>query len=125
MLRNAAAHLAPGGHFAIEVFVPSLRRLAPGETFVPFDVSDGHVGIDEYDLVNQQLISHHYWIHNGAAQTFDSPHRYAWPAEYDLMARIAGLALANRWTNWQRDPFTSESASHISVWQKPARPRTA
>ncbi len=116
---NAAAHLEPGGRFLIEVFVPSLRRLPPGERFVPFDVTKGHLGIDEYDLVNQRLISHHYWINNGRAETFDSPHRYAWPAEYDLMARLAGLTLTHRWATWQQDPFTSESPSHISVWQKP------
>jgi SAM-dependent methyltransferase len=73
--RNAAAHLAPGGTFVIEVFVPSLRRLPPGERFVPFDVSPGHIGVDEYDLLNQVLISHHYWIGKGNAKTFDSPLR--------------------------------------------------
>ncbi len=117
--RNAAAHLAGGGHFVIEVMVPELRRLPPGETFVPFDVSDNHIGIDEYDIANQMLTSHHHRITDGRAEAFDSPHRYAWPAEYDLMARIAGLVLAERWSSWRRDPFTSESTSHISVWTKP------
>ena len=118
---NAAAHLEPGGHFVIEVFIPSLRKLPIGESFIPFDVSDGHLGIDEYDTVNQLLTSHHYWIANGRAELFHSPHRYAWPAEYDLMARIAGLTLDQRWANWQRDPFTAESTSHISVWRKRAQ----
>jgi SAM-dependent methyltransferase len=116
--RNAAAHLSPGGHFVIEVFVPALQRLPQGETFLPFDVSPDHVGIDEYDVVNQLLISHHYWIATGA--TFDSPHRYAWPAEYDLMASMTGFTLAHRWANWEREPFTNRSTSHISVWQKTA-----
>ena len=102
-----------------EVFVPSLRKLPLGESFIPFDVSTGHLGIDEYDVVNQLLTSHHYWITNGRAKLFYSPHRYAWPAEYDLMARIAGLTLDQRWANWHRDPFTANSTSHISVWRKP------
>lgn len=117
--RNAAAHLAPGGSFVIEVSIPALRRLPLGESFVPFDVTDGHLGIDEYDVASQLLTSHHYWIVNGRVELFDSPHRYAWPAEYDLMAKIAGMSLTQRWSNWNRDPFTSESTSHISVWQKP------
>ena len=116
---NAAAHLEPGGKFVIEVFVPQLQRLPVGERFVPFDVGVGHLGIDEYDVVNQLLVSHHYWITKGQATTFDSPHRYAWPAEYDLMARIAGLTLSERWGNWDREPFTNESTSHVSVWEKP------
>jgi SAM-dependent methyltransferase len=115
---NAAAHLDIGGHFVIEVFVPALRRLPPGESLIAFDVSDGHVGVDEYDIVNQRLISHHYWTADGRADMFDSPHRYAWPAEYDLMARIAGLTLRERWSDWQRTPFTDESTSHVSVWEK-------
>jgi SAM-dependent methyltransferase len=117
--RNAAAHLQPGGTFAIEVFVPRLQRLLTGEKFVPFDVSPGHLGIDEYDVVNQMLISHHYWIAKGQSEKFDSPHRYAWPAEYDLMAKLAGLRLRERWSNWHREPFASTSTSHISVWEKP------
>ncbi len=118
--RNAAAHLDRGGRFVIEVMVPALRKLLPGETSVVFDLSPGHVGIDEYDVANQRLVSHHYWITDGRASTFDSPHRYAWPAEYDLMARLAGLSLSERWSNWQRDPFTSDSTSHVSVWRKSA-----
>lgn len=118
--RNAAAHLEPGGRFLIEVGVPSLRRLGPGERFVPFEVTPGHLGIDEYDVRNQLLVSHHYWIDGARVTRFDSPHRYAWPAEYDLMARIAGLSLVERWAGWDRQPFTSESLSHVSVWEKPA-----
>ena len=116
--RNAAAHLDVGGHFVIEVGVPDLRRLQPGETYVPFDVSERHLGFDEYDVVDQRLVSHHYYIGDGRAETFDSSHRYAWPAEYDLMARIAGMTLVERWADWHRAPFTADSTSHISVWQK-------
>ena len=116
--RNAAAHLEPGGHFVIEVSVPRLRRLPLGETFVPFDVSSGHAGIDEFDVVRQRLTSHHYWVRQGAGQVFRSDHRYVWPAELDLMAQLAGLTLAQRWSGWNRDPFTSESTSHVSVWRR-------
>ena len=116
--RNAARHLRPGGVFLIEVLVPRLRRLQPGERYVPFDVSDDHLGFDEYDVVNQMLVSHHYWVSEGRSEKWQSPHRFAWPAEYDLMARIAGMKLAERWADWHRQPFTSDSTSHISVWQK-------
>jgi SAM-dependent methyltransferase len=117
---NAAAHLETGGHFVIEVFVPALQRLPVGERLIAFDVSDNHVGVDEYDVVNQRLTSHHYRTSGDRAQMFDSPHRYAWPAEYDLMARIAGLTLRERWSSWRRTPFTAESTSHVSVWDKTA-----
>ena len=116
---NAAAHLEPGGHFVIEVGLPRLQRLPIGERFLPFEVSAGHLGIDEYDLAQQRLVSHHYWLADGRADTFHSPHRYAWPAEYDLMARLAGMTLHERWASWTRDPFTSASTKHISVWAKP------
>ncbi|WP_426571222.1 class I SAM-dependent DNA methyltransferase [Aquihabitans sp. McL0605] len=116
---NAAAHLDPGGHFVVEVGVPRLRRLPVGETLVPFDVSDGHVGIDEYDVVEQRLVSHHYRIGDGRAEVFRSLHRYVWPSELDLMATMAGLVRQERWSDWHRSPFTAESTQHVSVWQKP------
>lgn len=115
---NAAAHLEKGGRFVVETFVPRVRRLGVGETFLPFDVSEHHVGIDEFDVVNQRLTSHHYRIREGTAAKFESRHRYAWPAEYDLMARIAGMELEQRWGSWARDPFTEDSESHVSVWRK-------
>lgn len=115
---NAAAHLADGGRFVIETGVPRLRRLGVGERYLPFDVSDAHVGIDEFDVVNQRLTSHHYWLRNGESSTFSSTHRYAWPAEYDLMARIAGLSPESRWAGWDGAPFTAESTWHVSVWRK-------
>ena len=118
--RNAAAHLEPGGAFVIEVIVPALRRLPPGERFVPFDVSDRHIGVDEYDVVAQRLVSHHHsTTPDGRAVVFRSPHRYAWPAEYDLMGQLAGMELAERWAGWDRSPFTAESTSHVSVWRLP------
>jgi SAM-dependent methyltransferase len=117
---NAAAHLEPGGRFAIEVLVPGLRRLPPGDTLQPFDLSPGHVGIDEYDVVNQGLVSHHYWLEDGRVQVFSPPFRYVWPSELDLMARLAGMRLRERWAGWQREPFTEESGKHVSVWERPA-----
>ena len=117
--QNAAAHLEPGGCFVIEVLVPGLRRLPPGERFQPFDVSPGHLGFDEYDVVRQGLVSHHYWIDEGSVEVLSPPFRYVWPSELDLMARLAGMRLRERWGSWTREPFTSESTEHVSVWEKP------
>jgi SAM-dependent methyltransferase len=117
--RNAAAHLEPGGSFLIEVGVPRLQRLPEGERFVPFEVTPHHICIDEYDLADQLLVSHHTWFDGDTVRRFDSRHRYAWPAEYDLMAELAGLELAHRWAGWDRSPFTSDSRSHVSVWRRP------
>ena len=116
--QNAAAHLQPGGCFVIEVAVPDLQRLPPGETIRAFTVSDSRLGFDEYDIAAQGLISHHYWIADGKVEVFAPPFRYVWPAELDLMARLAGMSLRERWGGWKREPFTSESTSHVSVWQK-------
>jgi SAM-dependent methyltransferase len=117
--RNAAAHLQPGGRFVVEVFVPELQRLPPGETVRPFDISAHHLGFDTFDLVNQRLVSHHFWISGDRVDTFDSPHRYVWPSELDLMATLAGMRLSERWSDWKRAPFTAESRTSISVWEKP------
>ncbi|MFN8022414.1 MAG: class I SAM-dependent methyltransferase [Acidimicrobiales bacterium] len=113
---NAAAHLAPGGCFVIEVFVPELRRLPVGERLVAFDSTHGHIGVDEYDVVEQRLVSNHAFPGRPFRR---SHHRYAWPAEYDLMARLAGLELRERWADWDRSPFTADSRSHVTVWAKP------
>jgi SAM-dependent methyltransferase len=118
--RNAARHLAPGGRFVIEVGVPQLQRLPPGERFRPFHVGSEHVGFDEYELAEQGLVSHHYRIGADRAEAVAMPFRYVWPAELDLMAQLAGMRLEARWGDWDRQPFTSESAKHLSVWEKPA-----
>ena len=118
--RNAAAHLAPGGCFLIEVGVPGLRTLPPGERYELFYGSDDYWGIDEYDVANQRSISHHIENVDGAYRRVSMPFRYAWPAEFDLMARLAGMTLRDRWSGWKREPFTSESDTHVSVWEKPA-----
>lgn len=118
--RNAVAHLDPGGRFVIEVTVPQLRRLPPGESVVPFHVEPNRVGFDEYDVVAQGLVSHHMEVADGTGWHDAIPFRYVWPAELDLMAQLAGMRLLHRWGGWQREPFTAESRSHVSVWEKPA-----
>ena len=118
--QNVAAHLEPGGCFVIEVMVPALQRLPPGETVRPFDMTPTHLGFDEYDVASQGLISHHYSVIDGNLDVGSMRFRYVWPAELDLMARLAGMTLRERWSGWQREPFTSDSTSHVSVWEKPA-----
>jgi SAM-dependent methyltransferase len=115
--RNAAAHLQPGGCFVIELWVPELQRLPQGETFRAFHVSEARWGIDEYDVANQGLISHHFEIVQGKLERFSAPYRYAWPAELDLMAELAGMTLRERWGGWKREPVTSDSNKHVSVWE--------
>jgi SAM-dependent methyltransferase len=116
--QNVAAQLEPGGCFVIEVGVPGLQRLPPGETVRAFTVSATRLGFDEYDVVAQGLISHHYWVVDGKLEVVSMPFRYVWPSELDLMARLAGMTLRERWSNWKREPFTSDSTTHVSVWQK-------
>jgi SAM-dependent methyltransferase len=115
--QNVAAHLEPGGCFVIEVGVPGLQRLPPGETIQAFTVTPAHLGFDEYDVASQGLISHHYWVVDGQLQTRSVPFRYVWPSELDLMARLAGMTLRERWSDWTRAPFTSDSRQHVSVWE--------
>jgi SAM-dependent methyltransferase len=116
--QNVASHLQEGGHFVVEVGVPQLQRLPPGETVRPFNISESHLGFDEYDVASQRLVSHHYTTVDGKLEVRSIPFRFVWPAELDLMARLAGMALSERWSNWHRESFTSESAKHVSVWEK-------
>jgi SAM-dependent methyltransferase len=118
--RNVASHLEPGGSFVIEVGIPALQRLPPGETIRAFHVSETRWGIDEYDVAKQGLTSHHFEIVDGRLERVSIPFRYTWPAELDLMAELAGMRLRERWSGWQREPFTSDSRKHVSVWEKPA-----
>jgi SAM-dependent methyltransferase len=118
--RNAARHLSPGGRFVVELWVPGIRRFPPGQSAVPFEVTDKHVGFDTLDMVTQQGTSHHYRrLDDGSVRYGYSNFRYIWPAECDLMARLAGLTLEQRVGGWDRAPFTSDSESHVSVWRKP------
>jgi SAM-dependent methyltransferase len=118
--RNVAAHLEPAGCFVIEVTVPALQRLPPGETVRAFTVSRTRLGFDEIDVATQMSYSHHYWVVGGKLEVFSAPYRYVWPSELDLMARLAGMTLRERWSGWKREPFTSDSTTHVSVWEKTA-----
>ena len=117
--RNVAEHLEPGGRFVVEVLVPDLQRLPPGETFELFHVTPSHVGFDEIDVATQRLVSHHYWIDGDRVQVLSPPFRYVWPSELDLMAQLAGMSLRERWGGWKHEPFTSDSRKHVSVWETP------
>jgi SAM-dependent methyltransferase len=117
---NVARHLEPGGCFLIECVVPDLRRLPPGQSVRAFDVTPPHLGFDEYEAGDGQILwSHHYWVLGDRVERFSAPYRYVWPSELDLMARLAGLRLRDRWSDWHRAPFTIESTAHVSVWEKP------
>jgi SAM-dependent methyltransferase len=117
--RNVAAHLEPGGCFVIEVLVPGLQRLPPGQTIQDFHLSETKWGLDEIDVATQGLISHHFTFRDGEITRRSIPFRYVWPAELDLMAQLAGMSLRERWSTWTREAFTNESREHISVWEKP------
>ena len=116
--RNAAAHLESGGSFVIEVMVPRLQKLPHGENLVAYELNESHWGVDEYDVVTQGLVSHHVRVVDGSIERFSTPFRYVWPAELDLMPQMAGMTLKERWFDWSREPFTSTSESHVSVWTK-------
>lgn len=121
VFRNAAAHLAPGGRFVVELWVPGIRRFPPGQAAVPFHVGRQHVGFDTYDMTTQQGTSHHYRRHDDGTVTYGASNfRYIWPAECDLMAQLAGMDLEQRAADWHGSPFTTDSESHVSTWRKPA-----
>ncbi len=117
--RNVAAHLEAGGCFVVEVLVPELQRLPPGDTHRVFSADERHWGIDEYDVARQGLVSHHLLEIDGQFERRSIPFRYVWPSELDLMAELAGMRLRDRWSDWKREAFTSESTKHVSVWEKP------
>jgi len=117
---NAARHLRPGGRFVVELWVPDLQRLPPGAPAAVFAVEPGYVGFDSYDVLHQQVVSHHVRFgEDRQARLFRSPHRYVWPAELDLMARLAGFTLESRHADWSGADFTAESRSHVSVYRLP------
>jgi SAM-dependent methyltransferase len=118
---NAAAHLEPGGCFVIEVVIPDLRRLPPGQDTVPFQITPTRWAFDRYDVATQEMSSNYVKVEDGLGEYRSIPFRYVWPSELDLMAQMAGLRLRDRWDGWTGKPFTSESRQHISVWEKPAR----
>jgi SAM-dependent methyltransferase len=116
---NAATHLRSGGRFVIETGVPELQKLPLGQTIIPFRADPKGISFDVYDVVTQRFSSQHYVFTGGGVEAYPVEFRYAWPAELDLMARLAGLALENRWAGWQREPFASVNHSHVSVYRKP------
>jgi SAM-dependent methyltransferase len=118
--RTAAAHLEPGGCFVIEVRVPELRRLPPGQNVLPWHVSPARWVAYSYDVATQAMHGHYVEFTDGRGEYSSMPFRYVWPAELDLMAQLAGMRLRDRWQGWTREPFTSESGQHVSVWEKPA-----
>ena len=118
--RNVAEHLEPGGCFVIEVGIPDLQRLPPGETLRPLYMREARWGFDEYDVAAQGLTSHHFRMVDGELDRMSIPFRYVWPAELDLMAELAGMRLRERWAGWKREPFTADSRKHVSIWEKPA-----
>jgi SAM-dependent methyltransferase len=116
--RNAARHLVPGGRFVIELWVPELRKLPPGQQAVVFQAEPGYLGLDTYDLLHQRVVSHHFWLDDSnQARVFRSPHRYIWPGELDLMAQLAGFELETRHADWTGAEFTAESRAHVSVYR--------
>jgi SAM-dependent methyltransferase len=117
--RNVATHLVPGGCFVIEVGVPALQRLPPGETIRAFEVRENKWSFDEIDVATQSLTSHHFEIVDERAEGVSMPFRYVWPSELDLMAELAGMRLRDRWSGWKKEPFTSDSRMHVSIWEKP------
>ncbi|MEY9875137.1 SAM-dependent methyltransferase [Streptacidiphilus sp. MAP12-33] len=121
--RNAARHLTPGGRFVVELWVPELRKLPPGQRAVVWESATGYIGLDTYDVLRQQVVSHHFRFDADAgreARVFRSPHRYIWPAELDLMAELAGMTLESRHADWTGGEFTAESRSHVSVYRMAA-----
>jgi SAM-dependent methyltransferase len=116
--RNAAAHLSPGGRFVIELTVPELRALPPGRAATVFASAPGYIGVDTYDVVNQLLTSHHFTFADGReARVGRSPHRYIWPAELDLMGKLAGFELESRHADWAGTELTADSSSNVSVYR--------
>jgi SAM-dependent methyltransferase len=121
--RNAARHLVPGGRFVIELWVPELRKLPPGQDATVFTSEPGYIGLDTYDVLHQQVVSHHFQFGAGKeARLTRSPHRYIWPAELDLMAQIAGFELESRHADWPGSEFTAESRSHVSTYRLSSTP---
>ena len=119
--RNAARHLAPGGRFVIELWVPELRKLPLGQRATVFSCEPGYIGLDTYDVLNQRLVSHHFRFGDDrSARLYRSPHRYIWPAELDLMAQLAGFALETRHADWRGSEFTEDSPSHVSTYRLPS-----
>lgn len=119
-VRNAAAHLRPGGRFVVELWVPKPQAIGTGHAQV-FAAEDGYLGLDLLDVARQRGVSHHVrYDADGTARIGFSPFRYVWPSELDLMARLAGLELESRHADWTQSDFVDESPSHVSVYRRPS-----
>jgi hypothetical protein len=119
VFNNAAAHLEAGGCFVVEVMVPQLRQLPPGELGRVFTLEPDHIGIETFDDVVGQVSWSHHWMQVGGRLLHHSaPYRYVWPSELDLMAQLAGFRLRDRWVGWSKAPFTSDSAGQVAVFEK-------
>ena len=117
---NAAAHLESGGCFVVQVIVPQLRSVPRGEMGRVFTLEHDHIGIETFDdLVGQVAWSHHWVEVDGSLIRHSNPYRYVWPSELDLMARLAGLRLRERWSWWDRSTFSSDSANQVALYEKP------
>lgn len=118
--RNVARHLTDGGCFLLEAFVPDIKRFTGGQVNWATRVTTDSVELDvgQHDAVAQQVVSQKVVITDGSVHLYPVQIRYVWPSELDLMAQLAGMRLRERWDNWQRNPFTSESQKHISIYEK-------
>jgi SAM-dependent methyltransferase len=118
--RNVAAHLDAGGCFVIEAFVPDVTRFTGGQVNWATKVTADEVQLDvgQHDAATQRVVSQKVVITDGNVRLYPVQIRYCWPSEMDLMAQLAGLRLRERWSNWKREPFTSESGQHISIYER-------
>jgi Methyltransferase domain len=116
---NAARHLQSDGRFVIEARVPELQRIPFGNSVLPWRADPTGLSFYVYDVVAQRLSGQHYYLEDdGSLHPSPTEMRYAWPAELDLMARIAGMRLEHRWGGWREEPFTALSPSHVSIYRK-------
>jgi SAM-dependent methyltransferase len=115
---NVARVLQPGGRFALEVFVPDVTRFTLGQNTLTNKVATDRVEITvtKHDPVEQVSTSQHVFITEAGIKLYPVKVRYAWPAELDLMARLAGLELKSRWSGWDQSEFTAQSGKHVSVY---------
>lgn len=119
--RAVARHLAPGGRFVVEAFVPDLSRFDRGQRVCPNTVELDLVGLDctVHDPVAQRVTTQHITISPSGLRHYPVDMRYAWPSELDLMGSLAGLEFEARWGGWDRRPFGPHCATHVSLWRSP------
>ena len=119
--QNVAAHLTDDGSFLIEAFVPTFLYRLRNDQYVDAEsigIDEVYLDVGRHDPVSQILEESHISLSRSGVKLFPIVCRYAWPSELDLMARIAGLRLAERWSGWNREPFHSASDWHVSVYRR-------